>query len=165
MTLLETAMKIALDAHAGALDKQGEPYILHPIRVMLAVRKKGYSEVCQAIALLHDVVEDSEITLDDLRGYGLPEEVVDAVDALTRRKPVETYRAYIERVATSGPVVIAVKVDDLEDNMDPARKCQDKERIVRERYRPALLRLSGTDRRYDSIRIKLLVDAMTDSRL
>jgi (p)ppGpp synthase/HD superfamily hydrolase len=140
MATLERALEIAAEAHRGQLDRTGEPYLLHPIRVMLRVRDESE----RLVALLHDVVEDSEAwTLDRLRAEGFPDEVVEAVDRLTRREG-EPYEALIERAA-GHRLARRVKLADLEDNMNPARiaspGARDEARL--ERYRRAHARLRG----------------------
>ena len=82
MPTLERAIAIAAQAHAGQFDKAGEPYILHPIQVMLRVS----SEQERIAAILHDVVEDSDVTLQQLREEGFAETVLEAIDALTKRR-------------------------------------------------------------------------------
>jgi len=114
---LSKAIALAARAHDRQVDKSHRPYILHPVRVMLRVT--GYT--AQVIAVLHDVIEDTPITLDNLRGLHFPREVIEGVDILTRRDG-EKYRDYILRVKTSGNQdAIAVKLADLADNMDPIR--------------------------------------------
>lgn len=133
MSMLEAAIRLAVQAHAGQLDRSGAPYILHPLRVMLAVE----GEVAQMAAVLHDVVEDTPVTLEDLRQAGFPPAVVDAVDHLTRR-PDEPYEAFIARIK---PHALArlVKREDLRDNMNLLRlrtiTPRDLERL--QRYRAA----------------------------
>jgi (p)ppGpp synthase/HD superfamily hydrolase len=112
---IDDALRIAVRVHAGAGDKAGQPYILHPLRVMLRLT----TEVERVVAILHDVVEDSEVTLDDLRAEGFSDEVVDAIDHVTRREG-ESYEAFIERIAPH-PLARRVKIADLEDNMDVTR--------------------------------------------
>ncbi|MBN2432260.1 MAG: GTP pyrophosphokinase [Acidobacteria bacterium] len=116
MTLLEKALLLALRAHLGRTDKAGQPYVFHPLRLLLTLD----TEEEKMTALLHDVVEDSDITLEELRQAGIPETVVQAVDALTRRKPEESYEEYIERAARHS-VARRVKQADLRDNMDISR--------------------------------------------
>jgi (p)ppGpp synthase/HD superfamily hydrolase len=140
MATLERALAIAAAAHRGQVDKAGEPYLLHPIRVMLRLR----GEPDRLVALLHDVIEDSpEWTSARLRQEGFPEPVIRAVEALTKRDG-EPYHALIERAA-SDPVARRVKLADLEDNMMQTRIARpgegDRERL--ERYRRAYTRLSG----------------------
>ena len=132
--VLERAIALALRAHAGHVDRAGKPYILHPLRVMLRFEEP----LAMIAAVLHDVVEDSDITLEDLRTARFPEEVVSAVDALTRR-PNETYDVYIRRAAEN-PLARQVKIADLEDNLGrTARLPASPERDARlTRYRDAL---------------------------
>lgn len=115
MATLEEAIALAVRAHQRQKDKAGAPYILHPLRLMLRMD----SEPAMMVAVLHDVVEDSPITLENLRELGFPETVVTAVDSLTRR-PEESYEAFIDRVKLN-PLARRVKLADLEDNMDLRR--------------------------------------------
>ncbi len=115
MATLEDAIALAVRAHRGQTDKAGAPYVLHVLRVMLRMPDEG----AMTAAALHDVVEDTPHTLDDLRAAGFPEAVVAAVDALTRREG-ETYEAFVRR-AGKDPVARLVKRADLEDNMDLRR--------------------------------------------
>jgi (p)ppGpp synthase/HD superfamily hydrolase len=112
---LEKALQIATDAHRNQYDKYGAPYLLHVVRVM----QRGKSEAEQIVGLLHDVVEDTPLTFDDLRAAGFSEEIVAAVQCLTR-PPEESYEAFIERIKTNR-LAVAVKLNDLEDNMDLRR--------------------------------------------
>lgn len=113
--LLERAIAIAVEVHRGQQDKAGTPYILHPLRLMLLMKKPPE----QMAAVLHDVVEDSEWTLDRLRQEGFSYEVVAAVDALTRREG-EPYDAFVRRAAQN-PIARRVKLADIEDNLDIRR--------------------------------------------
>ena len=115
MSSLERAISIAAQAHAGQLDKAGQPYILHPLRVMLRVS----SDAERMAAALHDVVEDSEVTLQQLSSEGFPSEVVEAVDALTKR-PGET-RIQAAHRAAAHPVARVVKLADNAENLDISR--------------------------------------------
>jgi (p)ppGpp synthase/HD superfamily hydrolase len=128
--LLERGLLLAVRAHLGQTDKAGQPYVFHPLRLMLAME----TEEEKLAALLHDVVEDSAITLDDLRREGFPETVVQAVDALTRRKPAESYEEFVARAARH-PVARRVKLADLRDNMDITRLAEltpkDTQRLTR----------------------------------
>ena len=96
MSNLEKAIAIAMDAHAGQLDKAGQPYILHPLRLMFRFE----IEVEQIVAVMHDVVEDSEVTLGDLRGSLFSEQIVEAIDCLTKREG-EAYEDFITRVLSN----------------------------------------------------------------
>lgn len=133
MSTLEEAIALAVRVHQGQKDKAGAPYILHPLRVMLAMD----SEEAMMVAVLHDVVEDTPITLEDLRAMNFPETVVAAVDILTRR-PEESYEAFIERVKVN-PLARKVKLADLEDNMDLRRlqHVTDRDKQRWERYAKA----------------------------
>src|SRR5262245_29232178 len=115
MATLERAILIAAQAHLGQKDKSGAPYILHPLRVMMRME----SEAAMIAAVLHDVVEDSDWTLEQLRGEGFSEEVLQAVDRLTHRGG-ESYDEFIARVETSS-IARQVKIADLEDNMNVKR--------------------------------------------
>jgi (p)ppGpp synthase/HD superfamily hydrolase len=134
MSSLERAIVIAAEAHAGQRDKVGETYILHPLRVMLAVRTPEE----RMAAVLHDVVEDTPWTLDALRAEGFSAEVVEAVDAVTRREG-EDYFDFVARAGTNR-VARPVKVADLRDNLDLSRIAAPTERDHErcERYRKAL---------------------------
>ena len=113
--MLEKALILAAKAHTGQVDKGGAPYILHPIRVMLAC--EGEKE--KIVALLHDTLEDTALTAADLRREGFPAEIVQAVLCLTRRQG-EDYMAYIARVCEN-PLAAEVKYADLQDNLDLSR--------------------------------------------
>jgi (p)ppGpp synthase/HD superfamily hydrolase len=115
MATLEDAILLAAQAHRGQADRNGQPYVLHALRVMFRLE----AEHERMAGVLHDVVEDTPNTLADLRALGYPEEVVAAVDCLTRR-PDETYEAYIARAAAN-PIARRVKLADLEDNLDLRR--------------------------------------------
>ncbi|MBV4458992.1 HD domain-containing protein [Pseudomonas sp. COR58] len=134
---LERAIAIAATAHAGQVDKGGAPYILHPLKVML--RMSGLEE--RIVAVLHDVVEDCDVSLDDLRKEGFSEAVLTAIESVTK-VPGESYEDFIERVALN-PIGRAVKLADLEENSDLSRIAspgwEDLERI--EKYRRAIGRL------------------------
>lgn len=140
-TLIEKALAIALHAHQGQKDKAGAPYILHPLRVMLCME----TELEMIAAVLHDVVEDSSITIDDLRREGIPEAALAAVEHLTRRDG-EDYDEFIERVKLNA-VARKVKLADLEDNLNIARidRPTQKDLARLEKYRKARLALSGID--------------------
>ncbi len=129
MADLEDAIALAVQAHRGQKDRAGAPYILHPLRVMFRVE----TDAEKMAAVLHDVVEDTGWSLDDLRVEGFPEEVVAAVDHLTRRDG-EGYDDFVRRAAAH-PVARRVKIADLEDNMDVRRTgtvtAEDTERLTR----------------------------------
>lgn len=113
--MLEKAIQIALSAHHGQVDRGGDPYILHPLRVMLG-QKTETAKIC---AILHDVIEDTAVTLEDLRREGFREDIIDTVKTLTKLDG-EDYEVYIQRVIQN-KVACQVKLMDLKDNMDLSR--------------------------------------------
>jgi (p)ppGpp synthase/HD superfamily hydrolase len=112
---LEKAIEIALSAHKNQVDKDGRPYILHPLRVMLQMD----TEVEQIAAVLHDVLEDSDLSSFDLRERGASQEILTVLDHLTHRKN-ESYAEFILRVKQN-PIAKKIKLADLRDNMDLRR--------------------------------------------
>ena len=94
--LLERAIQLAVQAHGGQTDKAGQSYVLHPLRVMLRME----TDLERIVAVLHDVVEDSTLTLTDLERAGFPKEVLDAVDCLTKRE-AESYGRLIQRAKSN----------------------------------------------------------------
>lgn len=116
MKLIERAIAVALEAHAGQVDRYDRPYILHPLALMTAVE----GEPAQMAAALHDVVEDSAITLDDLRAEGFPAEVLEAVRLLTHDKERQSYEDYV-RAIRPNRLARQVKLADLQHNMDIRR--------------------------------------------
>ncbi|MEO9786540.1 MAG: HD domain-containing protein [Aurantimonas coralicida] len=115
MATIERARAIAVSAHAGQVDKAGADYITHPLRVCDAVT----GEEAKIVALLHDVVEDSDWTLEGLRQEGFSDAVVDAVDALTHREDEDYFDAV--RRARDNDLARIVKLADLADNSDRTR--------------------------------------------
>jgi len=114
-TLLEKAIELAVESHSGQKDKGGSPYILHPLRLMM--KMDNVSEMI--VAVLHDVVEDTVLTLDHLKEKGFSERELSAIDHLTRRKR-ESYTKFIKRVKED-PIAVRVKLVDIEDNLDIKR--------------------------------------------
>ena len=135
---LDRAIELAKQHHEGQTDKAGKPYIEHPLRVMSQVE----SEEEKIVAVLHDIVEDTDISLDDLRNEGFSEKVVSAVECLTKQDG-ENYDSYIERISFN-PLAVKIKLADLEDNRDltrlPEVTDKDLERI--EKYDKALEKLT-----------------------
>ena len=113
MILVERARQIAVDAHRDQVDKSGAPYITHPARVAQRVAGNPQAEM---VAWLHDVVEDTAVTLDDLAAE-FPPEIVAAVDAITKR--LDEGDAYYHRVAAN-PLALVAKYADLADNSSPS---------------------------------------------
>jgi (p)ppGpp synthase/HD superfamily hydrolase len=130
--MLNKAIEIAARAHTGQLDKAGEHYILHPLRVMLACK----TELEMICAVLHDLIEDTDITLDDLRKEGFNEETVEIVDTLSRRDG-EKYTDFIGRILEN-ETACRIKLADLADNMNMARLPKPGEKDKRmEKYKKA----------------------------
>lgn len=115
MSTIEKAIEIAAKAHAGDIDKGGSPYVFHPLRLMFAV-KTPFQKMA---AVLHDVVEDTSITLDDLRNEGFHPDVIEAIDALTKREGESRIEA--AKRAAANPIARMVKLADVTDNMDLSR--------------------------------------------
>lgn len=138
MLLYQQALAIAEDAHKGQFDKAGVDYIQHPLFVASLVE----GELAKTVALLHDVVEDSDWTLEDLRKEGLPEEVVQAVGIITKKRN-ENYEEYILRVKQN-PLARQVKLADLQHNSDLSRLANvtDRDRKRVEKYQKAIAFLS-----------------------
>ena len=114
---IEIALEIALKAHKGQRDLDGKPVILHPLTVAL----KGNNESEIVAGLLHDVVEDTDYTFDDLLAAGISSEVVDALRLLTHEKGTD-YMDYVRRIGDShNPIAINVKCNDLEHNLARGR--------------------------------------------
>lgn len=117
MWKLNDAIALATHAHGDQLDKAGKPYILHPLRVMLQME----TEDEQIVGVLHDIVEDTEITLEEIEELYGPV-IREGVDAMTRRAD-ETYFQYIDRCKRN-PIGRKVKIADTRDNLSPARLAQ-----------------------------------------
>ncbi len=134
-SMIDKALKIAYEAHHGQTDKGGVPYIYHPTSV--AEQMDTEDEIITA--LLHDVVEDTEVTLADLKRAGFSPAVLEAVKLLTHKKGTD-YSRYIRKVAKN-PLALKVKQADLAHNMSPSRvgnlPQRDAER-VREKYGSAI---------------------------
>jgi len=131
---IDRAITLSAEAHSGQVDKAGQPYILHPLRLMLKFQQTDE----MVVAVLHDVVEDSNISLDDLIGYGFSVPVVEAIDCLSRRDG-ESYEKFIKRIAVND-LARKIKIEDLKDNMDLTRLhlVSDKDLARIEKYHSAL---------------------------
>lgn len=144
-SLLEQAITIAIQAHSGQVYKNVEPYILHPLRVMLKM-----DFLCEQLtAVLHDVLEDGcTCDLETLRAAKFPDEVSEAVYVLTRKPEGSDYEAYIRHVGTN-PLARKVKIADLEDHLDIRRNTVLEQADFRkqQRYLRAHQYLCGLERR------------------
>ena len=116
MSTLKRAIEIATEAHKGQFDKSGKDYIGHPLRVM----EMGNSEEEKIVGILHDVVEDTPWTFEMLEAEGFSPEVIAALKCVTKTSENENYDDFIERVKKN-PLAVAVKINDLSDNMDIRR--------------------------------------------
>ena len=130
----EKAYEIAKKAHLGQIDKAGEDYIKHPEKVASFVK----TDEEKAVAYLHDVIEDTELTLEDLREYGFSEEVLKAVDVITKKKG-QDYQTYLNSVKEN-KLARVVKLADLRHNSDLTRltKVTEKDIKRKEKYQKAI---------------------------
>jgi len=112
---LENAILLAGQAHLGQKDKAGQPYVLHALRIMFMLD----SEEERIVGVLHDLVEQTEVTLDRLKTLGYSERIVQAIDQLTWRKQQESYEEYIKRLL-SDPIAASVKRADIADHLTPS---------------------------------------------
>jgi GTP diphosphokinase / guanosine-3',5'-bis(diphosphate) 3'-diphosphatase len=139
---LEDAIILATNAHKGQTDKANEPYILHPLRVMFTFPPYMLRE--RITAVLHDTLEDTELTAESLFGHGVPAECVEAIVALTYSGPDKrsgmTYMEFVGR-CRQNPIARQVKIADIKDNTSMERmlrldtKTQER---LRDKYAPAL---------------------------
>lgn len=134
---IDLALSIAVRVHADQRDKGGAPYVLHPLRVMLAVGTEDPERAI--IGVLHDVVEDGDYTIADLSAAGFSARVTEALALLTRKRG-EPYMEYVARLAKN-PDARAVKLADLADNLNESRlpgPLTDRDRQRLAKYRRAL---------------------------
>lgn len=136
------AMKIAYAAHAGQVDKTGVPYIYHPIHLAESMT----DENAVITALLHDVAEDTDITIDDLAREGFHADILTALTLLTHN-PAEEYMDYVSRLSTC-PLARKVKLADLRHNSDVTRLDAIDEKMARrlEKYRRAIQLLEAVEK-------------------
>ncbi len=132
--LTRKAITVAYNAHQGQLDRAGLPYILHPLHVAEQMKDE---DTC-VVALLHDVIEDTDLTLENLREYGFTEAQIEGVRVMTREED-EDYFEYIRSVKTN-PLALAVKLEDLKHNSDVTRiiEITDKDLQRLEKYKKAM---------------------------
>ena len=128
------ALKLCFEAHKDQTDKSGMPYVFHPFHLAESMT----DEYTTTVALLHDVVEDTDYTLSDLKDMGFPEKVTDALALLTHDKSVP-YMEYVEKIKQN-PVARAVKLADLAHNSDLSRLDTVDEKALRrvEKYKKAM---------------------------
>lgn len=140
MSTLERAIQIATEAHKGQLDKAGRDYIGHPLRVMAM----GKTEDEKIVGVLHDVIEDTDWTFEMLEAERFSREVIEALKCVTKLSENENYDDFIERVKKN-PLAVAVKINDLTDNMDIRRLpyLSDKDVKRLKKYLKAYKKLTG----------------------
>ena len=140
MSTLQRAIEIATEAHQGQLDKAGRDYIGHPLRVM----EMGKTDEEKIVGVLHDVIEDTDWTLERLAKEGFSDEVIAALKCVTKTSENENYDDFIDRVKKN-PLAVAVKINDLTDNMDIRRLpyLSDKDVKRLKKYLKAYKRLTG----------------------
>ena len=136
---LQRAIEIALEAHKGALDKGGNPYILHPLRLMLQMD----SEEEMIVAILHDVVEDSEKwSFDKLHKEGFSKKIINSLRSVTKENENEDYEKFIDR-SVKDKIGRKVKIADISDNLNISRlkEVTDKDILRINKYKKALEKL------------------------
>ena len=137
--LTKAALRLSFDAHREQVDKTGLPYVFHPFHLA----EQMTDEISTVCALLHDVVEDTDITLDDLGRMGYPKEVIEVLALLTHEENVP-YMDYVREIAKN-PIAKAVKIADLRHNSDLSRLDTIDEYALKrnEKYKAALALLEG----------------------
>ena len=137
---LERAIEIAQEAHKGVKDKGGHDYINHPIRVMHAMS----NDQEKIVAILHDVVEDSDWTFERLKEEGFEDSVIESLRCITKYSEEEDYQEFIKRAATN-KIATKVKMADIEDNLDLSRlgTLTEKDLTRIEKYKKALKHLKA----------------------
>lgn len=136
-SLLERAIQLATQAHEGQVDKAGKPYIGHPLRVMNNLTTLEE----KIVGVLHDTIEDTNLTLHQLSQQGFSTEIIAAVEAITKRHG-EDYETYLQRVLKNA-IALKVKIADMSDNLDETRIAKPTERDEQrwEKYKAILPRL------------------------
>lgn len=142
---VKNAIKLMFEKHKDQVDKAGYPYVFHPFHVAEQMK----DEDTTIAALLHDVVEDTDTTFDDLREYGVSEKIIEALKLLTHNSNVDYYE-YVRRISNN-PIARKVKIKDLEHNMDLSRldkiEASDLERLYK--YKSCYEFLTSIDKEYD----------------
>lgn len=138
---LTTAIMIAAEMHEGQTDKAGEPYILHPLRVMLSLTDEDE----RIVGVLHDVAEDNEDGWDRIHDAGFSDKIIQAIDGVTRRSD-ETYEAFIRRCSENA-LAARVKIADIKDNLRDSGLPHAEASRLRQRYLAALQALTATTMR------------------
>jgi (p)ppGpp synthase/HD superfamily hydrolase len=126
MSSLDRAIRIAVKAHKNQTDKYGNPYILHPLRVM----GMGRTEEEKIVGVLHDVVEDTDWTFESLELEGFSPRIIAALECVTKKGDDEDYDKFVARTRTNS-LAVRVKLNDLTDNMDIRRMDEVKEKDIK----------------------------------
>lgn len=113
--MTKKALRLCFDAHRDQMDKSGSPYVFHPFHLA----EQMDTEETTVVALLHDVVEDSDYTLEDLKEMGYPASIIDALTLMTH-DPSVPYMEYVKAISTN-PIASKVKMADLQHNSDLTR--------------------------------------------
>lgn len=144
--IIELAKQIATKAHEGQKRRGGDPYITHPARIAARVENR-----LKPIAWLHDVPEDTSITIDELQNMGFPEYIINAVDLLTHRK-TESNKVYWERILTNEDA-IAIKLEDIRDNLasNPSDYAKQKYAVALALFKQHGYEITETGIRYESL--------------
>lgn len=136
--MVELALEIATKAHKGQVDKVGRNYIEHPITVASMCSNENE----KIVALLHDVIEDSELTLEEIKSYGFDDEVVEALEVITKTKEL-VYQEYISKVKNNA-IARVVKIADMTHNSDLSRLGNINDDIARfKKYQKAIFYLNS----------------------
>ena len=137
--MTKKALRLSFDAHKDQLDKGGMPYVYHPYHVA----EQMTTEETVVVALLHDVVEDTNLTLDDIRAQGFSDSVLEALALLTHNDAI-SYLDYVAAIKTN-PIARVVKLADLQHNSDISRldKIDETARKRIEKYQTAIALLKG----------------------
>ena len=135
MDLIDKVLKFAMEKHEGQFDKAGEKYILHPLHIALQMD----TEEEKIVALLHDILEDTNTTEKDLKDLGLSIETIKHIKCLTRPKDI-SYMEYIQKISLD-EIAKKIKIKDLEHNMDTSRLKDNNEKIqsLMKRYKQAYM--------------------------
>ena len=138
---LDDAILLAAQKHHGQKDLAGAPYVMHALRVMFRLRQNDE----RVVAVLHDIVEETDVTLELLKELGYPDQIIEAVDHLTWRKDQESYDQYIQRLKLNS-LAISVKKEDVKDHLAPDYDgsvgwLEENRQDLYERYRKVLMEL------------------------
>lgn len=152
---LEAAINLAKFAHTGQQDYSGQDYVFHPLIVMRSINNA--TEIEQIAAVLHDVVEDTKVTIDMLKALGCPQEAIDIIKLVSRDKNTQTYAEFIENIANSENLsAIKLKIADLSHNMSPERTkhLPPEKKGVINRYQKAMIVLLNAQDKFLQLEIK-----------